>query len=47
VLRRIKLPPIIRSRRVEDLKKLGVPSGDVVLLHVSVKSVGWVAVAQA
>ena len=41
-MRRIKLPPITRSRLVEDLKKLGVSSGDVVMLHVSVKSVGWI-----
>lgn len=41
-MRRIKSPPITRSRLVEDLKKLGVSSGDVIMLHASVKSVGWI-----
>jgi len=41
-LRRIKLPPITRSRLVTDLKELGVSSGDVIMLHASVKSVGWI-----
>ena len=40
-MRRIKLPPITRRRLVEDLKKFGVSSGDVVMLHASVKSIGW------
>jgi aminoglycoside 3-N-acetyltransferase len=41
-LRTIKSPPITRSKLVEDLKKLGVSSGDVIMFHASVKSVGWI-----
>ncbi len=36
-------PPIItRSRLTEDLKALGIGPGQVVMLHASVKAVGWV-----
>lgn len=41
-MRRIELPPITRSRLVNDLKKLGVSKGDTIMLHVSVKAIGWV-----
>jgi len=36
-------PPVItRSRLVNDLRNLGVLSGQVVMLHASVKAVGWI-----
>lgn len=37
-----KLPPITKSRLVADLKKLGVRQGDTIILHASVKAIGWV-----
>ncbi len=36
------LPAITRSRMVSDLSKLGIASGDTVMLHASVKAVGWI-----
>lgn len=36
------IPPITKSRLVADLKRLGVASGDTLMLHASVKAVGWV-----
>ena len=37
------LPPTVtRSRLVSDLENLGVEAGDTVMLHVSVKAIGWV-----
>ena len=36
------LPVITRSRLVSDLSKLGLASGDTVMLHASVKAVGWI-----
>ena len=36
------LPVITRSRLVSDLSKLGLVSGDTVMLHASVKAVGWI-----
>ena len=36
------LPIITRSRLVSDLKKLGFTSGETLMLHVSVKSIGWI-----
>jgi aminoglycoside 3-N-acetyltransferase len=36
-------PPLItRSRIVRDLRSLGLEAGQVVMLHASVKAVGWV-----
>ena len=35
-------PHITRSRLIRDLRDLGVTAGQVVMLHVSVKSIGWV-----
>lgn len=36
-------PPVItRSRIARDLKSLGVVSGQVLMLHASVKAIGWV-----
>jgi len=37
-----KLPPITKSRLIYDLKKLGVASGDTLMLHASVKAIGWI-----
>ena len=36
------LPVITRSRLLSDLSKLGLASGDTVMLHASVKAVGWI-----
>jgi len=40
-VRKIELLPITRSLLIEDLKKLKVSSDDIVMLHASVKSIGW------
>ena len=36
------LPAITRSRLVSDLTKLGIASGDTLMLHASVKAAGWI-----
>ena len=36
------LPVITRSRLVSDLSRLGISSGDTLMLHASVKAVGWI-----
>ena len=36
------LPVITRSRLVSDLSKLGLAAGDTLMLHASVKAVGWI-----
>ena len=36
------LPIITRSRLVSDLSKLGIVPGDTLMLHASVKAVGWI-----
>jgi aminoglycoside 3-N-acetyltransferase len=41
-MRRIELPPITRSMLVKDLEQLGVAFGDTLMLHASVKAIGWV-----
>lgn len=41
-MRRITLPRVTRSRLVADLKKLGVEAGDTIMLHASVKAIGWI-----
>ena len=35
-------PPITKSRLVADLKRLGVALGDTLMLHASVKAIGWI-----
>jgi len=37
-----KLPPITKGKLMADLKKLGIASGDTVMLHASVKAMGWI-----
>jgi aminoglycoside 3-N-acetyltransferase len=37
-----ELPPITKSRLVEDLRKLGVRTGQTVMLHASVGAIGWI-----
>ena len=37
-----KLPSITKSKLTSDLKKLGVASGDTLMLHASVKAIGWI-----
>lgn len=39
---RTELPPITRSELAADLRKLGVRSGNAIMLHASVKSIGWI-----
>ena len=34
--------PITKTRLIEDLKKLGVAFGDTLMLHASVKAIGWI-----
>ena len=41
-MERGKLPLITRSKLIHDLKKLGVNTGQTVMLHVSVKAIGWI-----
>jgi aminoglycoside 3-N-acetyltransferase len=36
------LPTITRSRLVHDLRQLGVRPGGVLMLHASVKAIGWI-----
>lgn len=36
------LPVITKSRLINDLKKLGVAAGQTVMLHASVRAIGWV-----
>jgi aminoglycoside 3-N-acetyltransferase len=42
VIRKFEMPPVTRSQLVSDLKKLGLSTGQTVMLHASVKAVGWV-----
>jgi len=37
-----KRVPITKNRLITDLKKLGVAFGDTLMLHASVKALGWV-----
>ncbi len=37
-----ELPIITRSRLVDDLHKLGVLPGQVIMLHASVRAIGWI-----
>jgi len=37
-----ELPPITKSRLTADFKKLGVKRADTIMLHASVKAIGWV-----
>jgi aminoglycoside 3-N-acetyltransferase len=37
-----ELPIITHSRLIHDLSMLGVGAGQIVMLHASVKSVGWI-----
>jgi len=41
-MRKIELPPITRSTLVTHLRKLGVSAGDTIILHASVKAIGWI-----
>ncbi|MEM3696730.1 MAG: aminoglycoside 3-N-acetyltransferase [Candidatus Bathyarchaeia archaeon] len=41
-MERTKLKPITKSRLITDLNKLGVSSGDTIMLHASVKAIGWI-----
>jgi aminoglycoside 3-N-acetyltransferase len=38
----LALPPVTKSQLVTDLTALGVCTGQVVMLHASVKAVGWI-----
>jgi len=37
-----ELPPITKSRLIADFKKLGVKRADTIMLHASVKAIGWI-----
>lgn len=37
-----ELPPITKSRLTADLKKLGVKHSDTIMMHASVKAIGWI-----
>ncbi|MDH5793146.1 MAG: aminoglycoside 3-N-acetyltransferase [Candidatus Bathyarchaeota archaeon] len=41
-MRKIELPPVTRSKLVTDLGKLGVSIGNTIMLHASVKAIGWI-----
>ncbi|NWG10305.1 aminoglycoside 3-N-acetyltransferase [Candidatus Bathyarchaeota archaeon] len=41
-MRKSQLPPITKSRLMADFKKLGTESGDTIMLHASVKAIGWI-----
>jgi aminoglycoside N3'-acetyltransferase len=41
-----KRAPITKNRLITDLKKLGVAFGDTLMLHASVKPLGWVVGVQ-
>jgi len=41
-MRKIELPPITRSKLVTDLGKLGVSIGNTIMLHASVRAIGWI-----
>jgi len=37
-----ELPPITRSRLEKDSRKLGIAAGQTVMLHASVRAIGWI-----
>jgi aminoglycoside 3-N-acetyltransferase len=39
---RIDLQPVTKSRLVADLRKLGTTAGDTLMLHASMKAIGWI-----
>jgi aminoglycoside 3-N-acetyltransferase len=39
---RSELPPIAKSRLIGDLRALGVDAAQIIMLHASVKAVGWI-----
>ncbi len=39
---RAELPPVTYSQLVDDLSCLGVSTGQTVMLHVSVRAIGWI-----
>lgn len=41
-MRKSELPPITKSKLVTDLKKLGIKPSDTIMLHASVKAIGWI-----
>ena len=41
-MKKTELPPITKSRLVRDLKELGVTTGQTLMLHASVKAIGWI-----
>jgi aminoglycoside 3-N-acetyltransferase len=41
-MERFELPIITRSRLVDELQRLGLLPGEVVMLHASVKAIGWI-----
>lgn len=41
-MERSELPIITRSGLVDDLRNLGVLPGQVIMLHASVRAIGWI-----
>lgn len=41
-MKQSQLPIITKSRLIKDLKQLGLTPGMAVMLHVSVKAIGWI-----
>jgi len=41
-MERSELSPITKTRLIADLRKFGVAPGDTIMLHASVKAIGWV-----
>lgn len=37
-----ELPLVTKSQLVHDLRAMGIHPGELLMLHVSVKSLGWV-----
>lgn len=38
----LKRPQVTRSKLVGDLCELGLGAGDTVMLHASVRAIGWI-----
>jgi len=41
-MRKFELPTVTKSQLARDLRKLGLSAGQTVMLHASVKAVGWI-----
>ena len=41
-MEKINLPPITKSRLIADFEKLGIKPTNTIMLHASVKAIGWI-----